>query len=129
METKPSEIVSSGTVVHRIGGSDVVNLRLKPKEETLNPPGISVFLGGTPGEAAEQMRVAFPHATRLLQEAKRIGTATVEAIRRAGFDVISHPTRHFANHARLTHPDGLKGFSDAKLVLLSQAFQDKNWSE
>jgi len=129
METKPSEIISPDTVVHRIGGSNVVNLRLKAKEETLNPPGISVFLGGTASEATEQMRVAFPHATRLLQKAKRVGTATVEEIRRAGFDVISQPTRHFANHARLPHPDGLTGFADVKLTLLSQAFQDTIRSE
>ena len=129
MESTASGTISPDTVVHRIGGSEILNLRLKPKEALLNPPGISVILRGTPNDAAEQVRVAFPHATRLLESAARVGTATMATIRNSGFDVISQPTRHFANHARLIHPDGLNGFSDAKLMLLSQAFQDTSWSE
>lgn len=116
--------VSPDTVVHRIGGGGVNNLRLKTKEESLDPPGISVFLGGTPEEAASTIRQVFPLATRLLAEADRVGTSTVEAIRNAGFDVMTDPTRHFANHACLVHPGGLAGFSRKNLMALSQVFQE-----
>ena len=53
------------TVVHRVGGSEVDNLRLKEKETSLDPPGISVFAGGSPEEAASQLTEAFPHARRI----------------------------------------------------------------
>jgi hypothetical protein len=36
------------TLVHRVGGGSVDNLRLSLIEEALTPPGISVLLGGTP---------------------------------------------------------------------------------
>jgi hypothetical protein len=45
-----------------VGGSSD-NLVLKPPEEILSPPGISVLKGGTPAEVAAQMRKAFPKAT------------------------------------------------------------------
>jgi len=99
-------------------------LRLKAKEKTLIPPGISVFVGGSSEEAAGQVRLAFPNATRLLEAAETVGTTTVEAIRRAGFDVIPDPTRHFPNHARLVHPDGVAGFGEANLHKLAGAFKN-----
>jgi len=124
MEPTSSGPIPPDTTIHRIGGGGVGNLRLKEKEESLDPPGISVFLGGMPDEAAEQIRQTFPQATRLLLAAERVGSATVEAIRQAGFDVIVDPTRHFANHARLIHKDGVNGFTETRLQALSQAFQD-----
>ena len=117
------ESVSLATMVHRIGGGSVENLRLKPKEQTLDPPGISVLLSGTAHETAEQIRRAFPYATRLLATADTVGSATVEQIRQAGFDVMLDPTRHFANHARLIHPDGVVGFRDDSLERLAQVFE------
>ncbi len=112
------------TPVHRIGGGAVENLRLKPKEEAMSPAGISVLLAGSAELAREQVRRAFPHATRLLETARTVGTATVAAIRQAGYDVIADPTRHFPNHGRLIHAAGKAGFTDANLVHLSQAFEN-----
>ena len=74
------ESLAPGSCVHRIGGGDVENLRLKSKEMGLSPPGISVLLG------------------------------------------IADPTRHFPNHARIVHRDGVRGFRDANLRGLSRAF-------
>ena len=113
------------TPVHRIGGGNIANLRLKPAEEALPPPGFSVLLGGTPGDAAEQMRQAFPDPrkfARLHRLAEMVGTGTVAAIRAAGFDVLPNPSTKFPNHAGLISPDGVGGFSDANLERLAQAF-------
>jgi hypothetical protein len=91
---------------------------------TLTPPGISVFLGGSPEDAVEQVRDTFPNATRLLEASSIVGTATVAAIRQAGFDVISIPTRHFPNHARLVHSEGVSGFCEANLGQLVRVFSN-----
>jgi hypothetical protein len=116
-----------GTVVHRIGGGAVANLRLKAREEALTPPGISVLLGGTAVQAAEQMRQAFPDPikfARLHQLAEVVGSASAAAIRAAGFEVIPDPSAKFPNHARIIHPEGVAGFSDANLERLFKGFQD-----
>ncbi len=110
--------------IHRIGGGSVENLRLKPQETRLNPPGISVLKAPTPREAADQIRAAFPRAVDLHEAAKLVGTTTVEKIRAAGFDVIPDPSRKLPNHHRLIHPDGAAGFSDENLQKLSEAFTD-----
>jgi hypothetical protein len=110
--------------IHRIGGGDVENLRMKPAEMKLNPPGISVLKGGLPSDAARQVKEAFPNATRLQELATTVGSATEEAIRGAGFDVIPDPTAKFPNHHRLIHPEGVAGFSDENLSQLSLAFTD-----
>ena len=116
--------ISPDAAVHRIGGGTLPNLRLKPQEAAKNPPGISVLLGGTPQDAARQMRAAYPRATRLHALAAVVGTATAEAIRQAGFEVIPDPSRRLPNHACIIHPQGVAGFDDANLALLSQVFQD-----
>ncbi|WP_165064944.1 hypothetical protein [Paludisphaera rhizosphaerae] len=110
--------------IHRIGGGSIENLRLKPAEATLEPPGISVLKGGSPAEAAEQMKAAFPGARKLLESARVVGSTTEDAIRYAGFDVMPDPTRRLPNHFRITHPDGAAGFVDGKLDRLSRAFVD-----
>src|SRR5689334_17364417 len=107
------------TAVHRIGGGFIENLRLKPKEMSLAPPGVSVLLGGTAQESAQQYRKAYPRSTVLLEAAKTVGSSTVEKIHQAGFVVLPKPSKQFANHARITHPDGLAGFTDDHLVKLS----------
>ena len=112
--------------VYRLGGGTLENLRLKPKEMTLTPPGISVFLGGSPEETVKRVRDTFPNATRLLEAASTVGTATVAGIRQAGFDVISDATRHFPNHARLVHSEGVSGFCEANLRQLVQAFTNES---
>jgi hypothetical protein len=110
--------------IHRIGGGGVENLRLKPQEAKLDPPGISVLKAPTPGEAANQMRAAFPEARGLHEAARVVGSSTVEKIRGAGFDVVPNATRKLPNHHRLTHPDGAKGFNDENLKRLSEVFTD-----
>jgi len=108
--------------IHRIGGGNVENLRLKPAEAALEPPGISVLKAPTPGQAAAQMRAAFPKAKGLHEAAKTVGSTTEEAIRSAGFDMIANPTRKLPNHYRIIHPDGVAGFTDENLAKLAAVF-------
>jgi RHS repeat-associated protein len=118
------EKLPDGTVVHRVGGGDASNLLLKPAESTLSPPGFSVLQGGEAKKAAEDMRAAFPKATKLKEASKTVGTATAEDIRAAGFDVVSDPTRNFPNHARVIHPEGAAGFTAENAEKLSKAFSN-----
>jgi hypothetical protein len=108
--------------IHRIGGGTVDNLRLKPAEAALVPPGISVLKAPTPGEAATQVRPAFPKAKGLNDAAKTVGTTTEEAIRSAGFDIMANPTRKLPNHHRIIHPAGAAGFTEDNLTRLAGGF-------
>jgi len=108
--------------IHRIGGATVENLRLKPAEANLNPPGISVLKTATPGEASAQMRKAFPKATGLHEAAKTVGTSSEVRIRSVGFDIMPNPTKKLPDHYRITHPDGAAGFTDENLERLAQVF-------
>lgn len=123
---KPQDVPPE-TAIHRIGGAGVANLQLKPSEHVLQPPGISVLLGGTPQEAADLMRAAFPdpvqHA-RLHEEAGRVGSTTAAALRQVGFEVVPVPTRRLPSHGRLTHPEGTAGFTEANLEQLSRIFHE-----
>ena len=110
--------------MHRIGGSSVESLRLKPREATLNPPGISLLQAPSPGEAARQIRAVFPAADGLHEAAQVIGSTTMDNNRGAGFDVIFNPTKKLPNHYRLIHPDGVAGFSDENLARLSAVFAE-----
>ena len=114
---------SSGDL-HRIGGGSVENLRLKPQEAALTPPGISLLQAPSPGEAARQIQEAFPAADRLHEATRVVGSTTVANIRSAGFDVIPNPTRKLPNHYRLIHSEGVRGFNDANLTRLSAGFTD-----
>jgi hypothetical protein len=108
--------------IHRVGGASIDNLRLKPKEATLNPPGISVIKGPTPDAAAQEIRAGLPKAKKLHEQARTIGSAAVEAIQNVGFDLIATPSNALPNHYRLIHPDGAAGFSDENLARLVEAF-------
>jgi hypothetical protein len=110
--------------IHRIGGGSVENLRLKPREAELNPPGISVLKAPSAGAAARQIREAFPEAEGLHEAAQVVGSTTEERIRGAGFNVIPNPSRKLPNHHRIIHPDGAAGFSDANLEKLSECFMN-----
>ena len=110
--------------MHRIGGSHVDNLRLKPREAILNPPGISLLRAPSPTEAARQIREAFPSADALHEAAQTIGSTTVDNIRQAGFDVLPNPTKKLPNHYRLIHAEGVAGFIDANLAWLSAVFTE-----
>lgn len=112
------------TVVHRIGGGSVENLRLSAIDAQQTPPGISLLRGGMPTEAASQIRRAFPGSRKWRESANRIGTTTVAAIRRAGFDVLPDPTARFPNHVRLIHASGLAGFTDENLSILAAEFHN-----
>lgn len=120
----PAPAGRAGGEIHRIGGGSVENLRLKPAESRLDPPGISVLKGGTPAQAAEQVKTAFPGASRLHEASRIVGSATEEAICGAGFGRIPDPTRKFPNHHRIVHPGGASGFSEANLGRLSETFVD-----
>ena len=110
--------------MHRIGGSSVENLQLKPREAMLNPPGLSLLQAPSPAEAARQMRQVFPAADKLHEAAQVIGSTTVDNIRGAGFDVIPNPTKKLPKHYRLIHPDGAAGFNDENLARLSAVFTE-----
>jgi hypothetical protein len=108
--------------MHRIGGSRVENLRLKPRETTLDPPGISLLQAPSPGGATRQMREAFPAAGALHHAAQVIASTTVDKIRQEGFDVLPNPTKKLPQHYRLIHPEGVAGFTDANLLRFSAVF-------
>ena len=108
--------------IHPIGGASVDNLRLKPTKAALNPPGISALKAPSPAQAASGIRAAYPDATELHVAAKIVGSASVESIRSAGFDVIPDPSRGQPNHHRIIHPDGLAGFTDENLGRLAEVF-------
>jgi len=110
------------TVVHRVGGAGAANLRLNKHEISLVPPGISLLVGGTPEQAAADMQRVYPKSPKWRGDLN-VASATVEAIRASGFDVIFWPTPSFDNHARLVHPVGVAGFTDANIALLAVAFQ------
>jgi RHS repeat-associated protein len=126
LELAKGDPLPPGTEVHRIGGGQPENLQLKPNERTkLDPPGISTLAGGTPQQAANDMRAAFPKGTNIQAASQTTGTASVDAIRAAGFDVIHDPSAKFPNHARIVHPDGPAGFDDPEnRKKLSAAFKD-----
>lgn len=119
-----SPVIRGRGEVHRIGGAGVENLRLKPREATLDVPGISVLKAATPEAAASAMRAAFPKAKALHDLATTVGTASEEAIRGAGFDVLATPSDSLPTHYRIIHPDGVAGFPDDNLARLAAVFQD-----
>jgi hypothetical protein len=118
------EDISPETVVHRVGGGSVANLRLSPLDAQQTPPGLSVLLGGTPPEAADQLRRAFPRSRKWLQSVHTVGTTTAAAIREAGFEIVPDPTARFPNHARLMHSRGVAGFTDENLQILAATFRN-----
>jgi hypothetical protein len=81
-----------------------------------------VIKAPTPEAAAMEIRIGLPKAKKLHEQARTIGSATVESIRDAGFDVIPKPSDTLPNHHRLIHPEGASGFSDENLVRLAAAF-------
>jgi hypothetical protein len=116
--------ITADAVLHRVGGGSIANLRLSPLDLQETPPGISVLLGGPPQEAAAQMRLAYPRSRKWRRTAGTVATGMVAAVRQAGFDVIPDPSRHLPNHARLIHPAGAAGFSDANLAALAKVFTE-----
>jgi hypothetical protein len=111
--------------IHRVGGGDASNLGLKPPEARLDPPGISVLIGGTPAETAAAFRRVFGPKSSLGRFAGTVGPAEIERIRVIGFDVIPVPTSNFPNHGRITHPtEGAAGFTPENLEKLSRVFTD-----
>jgi hypothetical protein len=114
---------NSGGCVHRVGGGDEKNLGLKPHEAKLDPPGISVLIGGTPADTAAAFRRVFGPKSSLGKAVRTVGTAEIEQIRAAGFDVVPVPTSNFPNHGRIIHPtEGAAGFKPENLQRLSQVF-------
>jgi len=105
-------------IIHRIGSVSVAGLRPKPAELAVTPPGISVLVGGTPAEAVAQMRAVYPRSKKWMT-ATTVGTATVDQVRAAGFEVIADPTPNFPNHARIVHPLGAAGFTDQNRASLA----------
>jgi hypothetical protein len=110
---------------HRIGGGAAANPALRPAEAALDPPGISVLMGGTPAEAAADMRRVFGPISSLGKKARVVGTAELEQVREMGFDVIPDSTTNFPDHGRLIHPtQGAAGFTRENLDNRSRIFAD-----
>jgi hypothetical protein len=81
------------------------------------------LIGGTPAGAAAAFRRVFGPKSSLGKAARTVGTADIEQIRAAGFDVVRVPTHNFPNHGRIIHPaEGAAGFTPENLQKLSQAF-------
>jgi hypothetical protein len=120
---RPEDILPE-TVVHPVGGGRVANLRLSPLDAQQTPPDLSVLMGGTPQEAADQLRRAFPRSRKWLQSGHTVGTTTAAAIREARFEIVPDPTARFPNHARLIHPRGVAGFTDENLQILTATFRN-----
>lgn len=97
---------------------------MKPGETKLDPPGISVLVGVTPQQAADQMRAAFKNAPGLHELSKITGSSTTDKIAAAGFMVIPNDSDRLPNHGRLIHPAGVAGFTPENLKRLSDAFVD-----
>ena len=117
--------LADDAVVHRMDGASVANLTLQDRDTAIEPPGLSVLAGGTPAEAATQMRRAL-HMIERWGSGRPImvASATVGEVRSAGFDVIPWPTRRLSNHARIVHPDGADGFAADDLIRLSRIFHE-----
>ena len=115
--------LNNDDAVHRVGGGVEMNLGLKPHEAKLDPPGISVLIGGTPAEAAAAFRRVFGPKSSLGRAASTVGTAELGQIRAVGFDVVPDPTGNFPNHGRIVHPtQRAVGFIPENLQGLSQVF-------
>ena len=108
--------------IHGIGGARVENLRLKSREATLDIPGISVLNAPTPGEAAQQLRLALPKAKGLHEAAKTVGSTSAELIRGVGFDLLHVPSKALPNHYRLVPAQGIAGFEGENLARLADVF-------
>lgn len=117
-------LASSIRDIHRIGGASIDNLRLKPREEKLDLPGISVLRASTPEEATQQMKTAFPKAKLLHALATVVASTSEEQILAAGFDMMPVPSLAFPNHFRIVHPHGVAGFADEQLLKLAKGFQE-----
>lgn len=118
------EDIALETVVHRIGGAGLENLRLSPAEQQLTPPGISVLLSCSPQEAAAQMRLVFPKSKKWQSAARTVASSSAAAVRQAGFELVPDPSNRFPNHARLIHPQGALGFTEANLEVLARVFHE-----
>lgn len=110
--------------IHRIGGAQVGNLRLKQQEMKLQVPGISVNLSEDAESALLEARKAFKDAIWLQTHPMPMASTSIELIRAAGFDMIHVPSRRLPNHARIIHPSGIDGFSDENLEKLALAFRE-----
>jgi hypothetical protein len=116
-------VLPPDVVCHRIGGGESSNLHLRPIEESLDPPGISVFIGGAPSRAASDIRRVFGSRSSLGKKAATVGTATIADIQVVGFDVIEDASNHFPNHGRLIRPnEGVAGFTQENLEKLAAVF-------
>ena len=106
-----------------LGGS-ANSLAIRPREELVDPPGMSVSKGRTLAETAAAMRRAYPNATGLRKAAECVGASCVAKIRAAGIDVIPKPSDRFPNHYRIIHTDGAAGFTPENLKRLERQFTD-----
>ncbi|GEM_PF-1140977 len=119
-------VATQSQTCHRIGGGGESNLKLRPAEEQLKPPGISVLIGGTAEQAAGDFRRVFGAHSSLGKKARVVGTADLDKIRETGFDVLDDPTSNFPNHGRLIHPaQGAAGFNEENLKRLARVFTNK----
>lgn len=120
----PTDSPTGGELLHRIGGSSLENLHLKPREAALDIPGISVIKARRPGDAANEIRTGLPKAFELHKQANMIVTASAAAIRSTGFEVIPVSSTALPNHYRIIHPDGIAAFADDNLVRLTEVFHN-----
>ncbi|MCI0680785.1 MAG: hypothetical protein L0Y71_01665 [Gemmataceae bacterium] len=120
-------ILDDAEVIHRFGTISVETWRLRESDKLENPPGLSVLIGGTAEDAAAAMLEAYADKrkySRIHEMIKKTNTTSVLRIRQSGFDVVAAPTKRFANHGRVIHPQGSDGFTDENLQKLMAAFAE-----
>ena len=95
--------------VHRVGGGEASNLGLKPPEARLDPPGISVLIGGTPAETAAAFRRVFGRSpTWGGLQAPSVRQRSSKSQRSASMSSRFRPAT-FPTHGRIIHPTGVGG--------------------
>jgi hypothetical protein len=90
------------------------------------PPGAIVTtqdpnIADPPDAAAREIRTAFPKARGLHEHAQTLGTASEEATRGGGFDIIPTPSTALPNHQRITQGLFRRGERGASAPLSSRA--------
>lgn len=98
----------------RVGGGAPSNLKLKPRERDLNPPGISFLAGFDAKSVALQFKAVMLARGQIKAAAQAtiMGRIPIQSAFKHGFTPMVNPTAAFPNHIRLTHRMGVEGFSN-----------------
>jgi RHS repeat-associated protein len=124
--------VSDQQMIHRAGGGGWENLKLSNADKLGSPPGVSVLFGASPKDVRSKLRpIAESHEPLYKKAMGAIGSALVASVRATGFDVIdtsndksTSALNRMRMHGLIIHPEGIVGFSNDNLMMLSTVFKD-----